>query len=119
MNPATWSAALLLAALGGCGPFRMATVAPGTVRESLPFLDPGISPRSRIVEALGKPSYESAEDRVISYRMIRDGFGTLLVQHRSGRFGWRDIQYNLVLAFDECDILEEFALIQLKEDSAW
>lgn len=108
----------LLAMLSGCS-FRMTTVPSETARAALPFLKTGTTIRKEVIDRLGPPSYTNTEDRVIAYRMIRDGFGKLLVHPGRGRFGWEDIQFNLVLAFDEREVLQVFSLIQMKEGGPW
>jgi hypothetical protein len=110
---------VLLGAAGGCTSYRMNPVSKEAERDLLPFLGDGEIRKAEVVGILGRPSYEHEADRVVSYRMARDTFGALAVVGRQGRFGWRDAQFNLVLAFDEDEILQEHVLLQLKEKGKW
>ena len=109
----------LLAAIGGCSSYRINPVSKEVERDLLPFLENGETHRVEVLSNLGNPSYEHEGDRVISYRMALDAFGTLAVVGRQGKFGWKDAQFNLVLAFDENQVLQEHVLIQMKENGKW
>jgi outer membrane protein assembly factor BamE (lipoprotein component of BamABCDE complex) len=119
MNTQCCLALALLTAIGGCSSYRMHPVPPELERDYLPFLERGETRRAEIVAILGRPSYEHESDRVMAYRMSRDGFGELAVVDRQGRYGWRNAQYNLVLTFDENLVLQDHVLLQLKEKGKW
>ena len=117
MTTGTWRGmvATLLLVVGGCTPYKANRLGPAAAQALLPFLEGGKLRRDEVLARLGAPSFESRKDRIVAYRMASDGGGSLTVVPRYGTFGWKRAQYNLVLAFDEEEILETFSLIQMKE----
>ena len=109
---------LLLLGAGGCS-WSARAAPPQLQGQFLPWLEDGDTTRDEVEAVFGPPGYECSKERITAYRLSLDGFGRLIPVSRVGQFGWGDAQFNLVLAFDSDRVLEEHALIQLKEKSPW
>lgn len=90
--------------------------------KSLSFLKISQTTQEEVLLNLGIPSAQFQGERILTYRLILQLNGDLKVVPRETVFSdaslpvsiWRMPQYNLVLVFDERQILKTFNLIDMR-----
>lgn len=82
-------------------------------------LKPGTTRRDDVLRRWGAPSFRDDQERVIAYRAAFDGFGDFRAVEGAGRFRWNGVQYHVLLAFDEAQVLEKLVVYKLLEESPW
>jgi hypothetical protein len=78
----------------------------------LGFLQDGATRREEVHTRLGEPNASYEGDRILAYRLVRDEAGYVLVRGRR-LVDWREVRYNLMLAFDAQGVLRRHALIEV------
>lgn len=89
-----------------------ATVTPSSSRTWLTFLEDGRTTRETIVHQLGAPLGTYDGERILSYTLGGDKDEGYIVVNAS--IASPDTKYNLVLVFDEHDVLARHALIRIR-----
>jgi hypothetical protein len=84
---------------------------PGADLNLLAFLDqPGIT-RSEVRRRLGEPCAAYEHDRIAAYRMNKSSAGYYVV---TPTFGWRQVRYDLLVEFDEHELVVGHHLIEIR-----
>ncbi len=97
---------LLVLPVASCSP-RVRAVQ--TVPDALPFIADGRTSRSEIRGVFGLPSRSFESDRIVTYRLRRDGDAF----KAAPRYEEPDAPYELVLVFDARHIVVRHSLVQL------
>jgi hypothetical protein len=95
---------LVLLVLGGCA-------GKTSKKDLLAFLTPGRTTRAAAILELGQPTGAYEGDRILTYRVQKEGDGYVLVS-RATR--WSAAHYTLVLVFDEAGILGKHSLVPIR-----
>jgi hypothetical protein len=99
---------LVLLALAGC-----ATTSSGR-KDLLAFLARDPVTRQEVRAHLGEPNASFEKDRVLTYRLKSDKGGFSLHRNDPGATGWEDVNYDLVLVFDENGLLQRHNLVAVR-----
>jgi hypothetical protein len=105
-----------VALLVGCQ--STASVSPNVSADPnlLAFLDRQPVTQADVLSHLGAPSATFEESKVLTYRMAQSGNGFSIVRQATGN-GWKGVNYDLVLAFDDAGTLRQRALIEIRRPS--
>ena len=101
------AAAIFLFTLTGC-----ATTSQFSDRTLLAFLENGTTTKERVFLKLGQPSGTFNGERIVTYKLGGDSEKGFFVLDRVT--GWTEAKYNLVLIFDENNLLSNFSLVQVR-----
>ncbi len=97
---------LLALAASGCAARKNRPVSPRSSAPSwLQSLTDGQSEKSSLVSRLGEPSSTFESGRILAYRLNKK----YEVIH-----GWAETRFNVILVFDENDVLERHRLVRVK-----
>lgn len=99
-----WFPTLGLALLLGCSTVPMGR------GDLLDFLEDGVTTRDEVMLRLGDPTAVYEAERIVTYRLTQDQGGWVLLGR--GR-GWYGVVANLVVVFDERNVLERHAIVQV------
>lgn len=106
-HPVTWL--LGLALLAGCTSQTIRPGAPPT-RSLETYLNIGSTHRDQVIDALGRPSLQLEQQRVLTWRIHRSRDGDRVAPSRN----WTYATHSLVLVFDARGRLEAWRLIEVK-----
>lgn len=98
---------LLLSSLAGC-----ATTPRFSDKTLLTFLENGTTTKEMVFLKLGQPSGTFSGERIVTYKLGGDKEKGYLLLDRG--VGWTDAKYNLVLIFDENNLLSKHSLVQVR-----
>lgn len=104
------------------------TMQPEKLRQKwLPFLQEGSTTKEDVLLELGIPSAQFQGDRILAYRLTdvecqvysfrhceKEGLVTIDMLGPEESSGWRAAWYNLILVFDENDVLKKLSLIGVR-----
>ncbi|MBU6510784.1 MAG: hypothetical protein KGR99_00570 [Betaproteobacteria bacterium] len=91
-------------ALAGCA------TPPVGRKDLLDFLRDGSTTRGEVELALGEPSAQYEDSRVLAYRLRKDQGGYVLLRRRDD---WSSVQYDLMLLFDAAGVLQRHSLVEV------
>lgn len=95
----------LLTGTAGCS-----TPAPQGQADLLDFIKDGSTTKQEVRQRLGEPGATYVQDRVLTYRLSRDGGGYYALANKSD---WTGVCSNLVLDFDADGLLRRHSLVQI------
>lgn len=106
----------LAGTLGGCSskPKRLDA---GQVRAAIPEIQREGTPRETILRSLGEPTSSFENGRLVTYRLQHAEKGDKIQpvwptgEEQTPIASWHDVDYSLVLIFDESDRLEDVSII--------
>jgi len=100
---------LLLLTLGGC-----VTTSTGSRRELLDFLKQDPVTRQDVIAHLGEPNATFEHDHVLAYHLGSDKGGFIVQRTKKDVTGWEDVNYDLMLVFDENGLLLQHNLVTVR-----
>jgi hypothetical protein len=77
----------------------------------LDFLEEGVTRKADVIRRLGDPSAIYDDSRTMTYRLAQDDKGWIV---RPKSVGWHGIVSNLVVVFDDQDILKRHSLVRIR-----
>jgi hypothetical protein len=111
---------LIILLLLGCAETRLQTVDDATVQQQLALLDDGKTTKEDILLKFGIPSCQFEGEKILTYRLRynqKDSRFEVIsreVDRRDPRFAeWMWTEYNLVLVFDEKNILQKHSVLRI------
>lgn len=100
-----------VAALASTMILAACATAPFGQADLLDFIGDGQTTREDALMRLGAPSASYENERIVTYRLGKDKGGFYPVAKRQGFY---DVEYSLVLAFDDTGVLKRHSLVALK-----
>jgi len=95
------------AAIAGCSA-TIQSIGKGSARELVPFIEDGKTTRADVVAKLGNPVDTFEQGKIVTYRMRPTGDGLSVAGSLD-----KDASYELVLSFDERNVLRRHNLLRL------
>jgi hypothetical protein len=100
-----------LVAFSLCAVFSACASQPVGRQDLLTFLDGDLVTRDDVYSHLGEPFAKYEHSRVVTYRLSQDKQGYF---QSAPSKGWKGVQYDLVLVFDEHDRVEKHSLVSIR-----